>query len=212
MSWTAALMVAMLAVASQAQTAPMHTWKDPGLQLTFSYPGELQPRDAASAGGNGCAKVVLAAGLGADPNEPSAADTAPASANWASLSLSDMGPECIPPQALKKTKVMDQMMYGLTGGATQTLGLMPMEQPIGYLLQSRHAYVAAAQGEPVSSDGLQPANGAEVLVVIAVHIDDHVLIWRLASNDANLLNRMLASQVDFGGGAPQALYPGHIGE
>lgn len=205
-------LVVALAIAAQAQTAAMRTWKDPALQLTFSYPSELQPRDPASVTGAGCAKVVLAAGLGADPNEPGTSDTAPASAKWASLTLSDMGPECIPPQALKKTKVMDQMMYGMTGGATQTLGLMPMEQPIGYLLEGHHAYVAAAQGEPVSTDVVQPANGAEILVLIAVHLNNHVLLWRLTSNDAGLLNRMLASQVDFGAGTPQALYPGHIGQ
>lgn len=205
-------MAALLAVAAQAQTAPLRTWKDPALQLTFSYPAELQPRSPASVGGNGCAKVLLAAGVGTDPNQPGAASAAPATAKWASLALSDMGPECIPPQALKKPKVMDQMMYGMTGGATQTLGLMPLEQPIGYLLEGLHAYVAAAQGEPVSTDVVQPANGAEILVVIAVHVKDHVLLWRVASNDAGLLNRILASQVDFGAGSPEALYPGHIGQ
>lgn len=206
-----AFLVAMLALAAQPQTPALRTWKDPALQLTFSYPAELQPRDPASVGGGGCAKVLLAASLGTDPNDPGAA-TRPPSPGWASLTLSDMGPECIPPQALKKNKQMDQLMSGLTGGATQTLGLMPMEQPIGYLLQTHHAYVAAAQGEPVSTDVVQPPNGSEVLVLIAVHVNNHVLIWRLASNDPTLLNRILASQVDFGAGAPQALYPGHIGQ
>lgn len=207
----AALGLAVVGLAAPAQTAPMRTWKDPALHLTFSYPSELQPRDPASAGGGGCAKVLLAAGLGADPNQPSGTATASASGNWASLSLSDMGPECIPPKILKKPKTMDQMMYGLTGGATQTLGMMPLEQPLGYSLEGYHAYLAAAQGEPVSTDVVQPANGAEVLAIIAVHVNDHVLIWKMASNDTNLLNRMLASQVDFGAGTLQALYPGHIG-
>jgi hypothetical protein len=207
-----ALCLAAFAIAAPAQTAALRTWKDPALQLTFSWPSELQPRDPASVTGSGCAMVLLVAALGSDPNQLGAPENAPASAKWASLALSDTGPECIPPQALKKSKVMDRMMYGLTGGATQSLGMMPMEQPVGYLLEGRHAYIAAAQGEPVSSDGLQPANGAEILVLIAVHLNDHVLVWRLASNDAGLLNRMLASQVDFGAGTPQPLYPGHIGQ
>jgi hypothetical protein len=208
----AVIIVAALALTVRAQSPALRTWKDSALQLAFSYPAELHPRDPASQGGSGCAKVVMAAGLGSDPNRPGASDRAPASATWASLALSDMGPGCIPPEVLKKPKVMDQMMYGLTGNATQSLGLMPIEQPIGYLIQGHHAYVASAQGEPISEDVVQPANGAEVLAIIAVHVNDHVLIWRLASNDANLLNRMLASQVDFGTGTPQALYPGHIGQ
>lgn len=208
----AALWVAGLGFAAQAQAPTLRTWKDPALQLTFTYPAELQPRDPATVPGGGCARVLLAAGLGTDPNEPGAAPAAPASVRWANLDLSDMGPECIPARVLKKPKTMDQMMSGLTEGATQTLGLMPLEQPLGYLLQGRHAYVAAAQGEPVSTDVVQPSNGAEVLAVIAVRLNDHVLIWRMESNDANLLNHMLASQVDFGAGTPQALYPGHIGQ
>lgn len=205
------MMVAAWALTIQAQSPAMRTWNDPALQLTFTYPAALQPRDPASVGGSGCSKVLLAAGIGTDPNQASAADTGSSSAKWASLTLSDMGPACIPPGVLKKSKVMDQMMYGLTGNATQTLGLMPIEQPIGYLLQGRHAYVASAQGEPISDDVVQPANGAEVLAIIAVHVNNHVLIWRLASNEAKLLNHMLAGQVDFGSGKPEPLYPGHFG-
>ena len=207
----AALGLALLGFASPAQTAPMRIWKDPALHLTFSYPAELQVRDPASVGGGGCAKVLLAAGFGTDPDQPGAADAASSSASWATLTLSDMGPECIPPKVLKKPKMMDQMMNGLTGGATQTLGLMPLEQPVGYPLEGYHAYLAAAQGEPVSTDVVQPANGAEVLAIIAVHVNDHVFIWRMASSDPGALNRMLSSQVDFGSGQLQALYPGHIG-
>lgn len=211
-------MTMLLAVAAGAQTArtpprtSLRTWTDPALHLTFSYPAALQPKAAAASAGGGCSTVLLAVGLGIDPNEPGNAAAPPPSATWASLTLSDMGPGCIPARALKKSKMMDQMLSGLASDATQSLGMMPMEQPVGYLLLGHHTFVAAAQGEPVSTDVVQPANGSEVLAVIASHVSDHVFIWRLESNDPNLLNRMLASQVDFGAGTPQALYPGHIGE
>ncbi len=191
---------------------PMRTFQDALLPLTFEYPAELQPRDTgATASGNGCSKTLLVVGVGQDPNLETAGSSGAAQAGstrWATMTLMDTG--CIPPQVLKKTKMLDQMLSGMAEGPTQTLGLMPMEQPIGYLLQGHHAYLAAAQGEPVSTDVVQPANGAEVLAVVAVSVKDHILIWRLASNDPNLLNEMLASQVDFGAGA-QPLYPGHIG-
>ena len=213
--------VVMLASAGSAQNAgapgstgkPMRTFRDAELPLTFSYPAELQPRAAGTpqAGGNSCSKTLLVAGIGQDPNEESAASSGAAqagSARWASLTLTDTG--CVPPRVLKKTKVLDEMLSGMTSGPTETLGLMPMEQPVGYLLEGRHAFLAAAQGEPVSSSDVQPPNGAEVLAVVAVSVKDHILLWRMASNDPNLLNEMLASRVDFGTGA-QALYPGHIG-
>jgi hypothetical protein len=210
------ILAALIPLGLSAQNAaapgslPMRTIHDAELPMTFSYPAELQPRDAAPpASGNSCSKTLLVAGLGQDPNQENA--TSPAhggSARWATLTLTDSG--CIPPQVLKKTKSLDQVLSAMAGGPTQTLGLMPMEQPLGYLLEGHRAYLAAAQGEPVSSDALQPENGAEVLAVVAVSVKDHILLWRMASNDPNLLNEMLASQVDFGTGA-QALYPGRVG-
>ncbi len=196
--------------ASAPSSPPMRTIHDAELPMTYSYPAELQPKEAVpAASGNGCSKTLLVAGIGQDPNEESATGPAQAgSARWASLMLTDTG--CIPPQVLKKTKVLDQMLSGMAGGPTQTLGLMPMEQPLGYLLEGHHAYLAAAQGEPVSSNALQPANAAEVLAVVVVSVKDHILVWRMVSNDPNLVNEMLASQVDFGTGT-QALYPGRIG-
>lgn len=164
----------------------------------------------AADAGTGCSRVLLKAELGTDPNESAAA--AGSSGPWASLTVSDMGPGCFPAKALKKTKLMDQMLSGTAAGPTQVLGLMPMEQPLGYLLQGRHAFLAAAEGEPVSESALQPANGKEILAVIAAQVKDHIVVWRIASNDATLLNRVLAGTVDCGLGQPQALYPGHIGE
>lgn len=214
------ILAVMIPLGLSAQTAaapgstgkPMRTYRDAELPMTFSYPAELQLRETGTAtGGSGCSKTLLAVGIGQDPNQENATSSGTAQAGstrWATLTLMDSG--CIPPQVLKKTKMLDQMLSGMAGAPTQTLGMMPMEPPVGYLLEGHHAYLAAAQGEPVSSSDVQPENGAEVLAVIAVSVKDHILIWRMASNDPNLLNEMLASQVDFGTGA-QALYPGRIG-
>lgn len=206
-----ALSILGLAAAAFAQSAPMRTYKDPGLQMTFSYPAELTP--AGGETGSGCSRVLLKAALGTNPNENAAgAGSAAGSERWATLTVSDLGPGCFPAKVLKKTKMLYQMLSGLAGDPTQVLGLSPLEQPMGYLMQGHHAFLAAAQGEPVSGNGLQPANGSEVLAVVAASVGDHVLTWRMESNDMNLLNRILASQVDFGSGAPQPLYPGHLGE
>jgi len=214
-TWLAPAVVATLVSFGAAQNAAapgataVRTIRDAELPLTFSYPAELQPRAAGAPSENGCSKTLLVAGIGQDPNEENAAGAAGAgSGRWATLTLTDTG--CVSTQVLKKTKVLDQMLSAMAAGPTQTLGLMPMEQPVGYVLEGHHAYLAAAQGEPVSSDALQPANGSEVLAVIAVSVKDHILVWRMASNDPNLLNEMLAGQVDFGTGG-QALYPGRIG-
>lgn len=209
------LVVSALAAAAVAgaQSAPLRTWSDPALQFTFSYPAELVP--AKTDPGSGCSRTLLTAALGSDPNQDAPDDGSPAPpamGNWATLTLSDMGPSCIPRAALKKPKIMDRMLAGMAGDPTQVLGLMPMEQPVGYPLLGQHAFLAAAQGEPVAASGLQPANGAEVLAVIAAHVGDHVLVWHIASNDVALLNRILAGRVALAAGPAQPLYPGHVGE
>lgn len=213
MRFVPALWILVLAAQPGAQSAPPRTYANPALQLTFSYPAELVP--SASGSGTACSRVLLNAALGTDPNR-NASDTASSAASasdrWATLTLSDTVPACIPAQALRKTKIMDRMLSSLAGGPTQVLGLVPMQPPFGYLLLGGHAFLAAAQGQPVSPTGLQPANGDEVLAIIATRVRDHVLVWRMASNDVDLLNRMLASRIDVGTGPPQPLYPGHVGE
>lgn len=202
----------MAQTAAPLRTPSVRTFSDPALHLTFSYPAELQPQPLSSDDDAGCSSILLTAAMGTDPNQPGADQGQPPSAKWATLAISEMGPDCIPPRALKKIKIMDQMLAGMAGNATQALGLMPMEQPFGYLVEGHHIYLSAAQGSPVVASQLQPANGKEVLAVLAAQVGNHVVTWRIVSNDTGLVNRILTSHVDFGLGTPQPLYPGHIGQ
>jgi len=48
---------------------------------------------------------------------------------------------------------------------------------------------------------------SEVIGVAAMATGGHVLSWLLESNDPATFNRLLGSQVDFGTGKPERLFP-----
>lgn len=217
----------LLAAVAAAQTpgkpsAPaMRTFSDSALRLTFSYPAELTPMDPKTASalgqrilygedvagdaakaksGTGCTKTLLAV------EEEGKAR--------AQLSLFEVDLSCIPPKAAKNRKLMDQVLRGLASQGNEVLGMTPMDEPVGFLLQGHHAFFAAAQGTPVSSGALQ--NGeAQVTATIAVEVEGEdkqprILAWHVVSSESALFNRLLASPVDLGTGQAQPLFPAQV--
>jgi hypothetical protein len=191
------------------------------LHLTFSYPADLQPMDAkaladatsnsrfgANSGENtdtpqpgACAKLLLSVGKVTEGNSGKV---------WGILTMLDVGSGCIPPKALKNRKAMDALLKPMVTGGTQVLGMMPLGTESEYLIQGHRMHFAGAQGQPVAQSDLQPAEQTQTIVHMAVAVDDHIVLWRIESNNAGLLNRMLASQVDLGSGPPQPLFPGQL--
>lgn len=209
------------AAQTQTQSPSTQVLREPDLHLTFSYAPDLQPMDAkllADATSNSrfgadsdentdtpqpgaCGKVLLSVGKVAEGSHGMV---------WGLLTLLDVGPACIPPRALKSKKAMDNLLKPLVSGGTTILGMMPVGAETTYLIQGRKMHFVAAQGQPVAKTDLQPAEQMQTVAHIAVAVDDHILLWKVESNNAGLLNRMLASQVDFGAGEPQPLFPGRL--
>ncbi|HEY1809325.1 MAG TPA: hypothetical protein VGG42_12225 [Acidobacteriaceae bacterium] len=218
------LLTAMAAGQTPGKPAapPMRIFTDSALHLTFSYPAELTPMDAKTAttlgqrivygedgardaekvkSGAGCTRTLLAVG----------ADAGPGGKAMARVALFEIDLSCVPPKAAKKRKLMDQVLNGLAAQGNEVLGMMPMEDPVGFLLQGRHAFFAAAQGTPVSSTALQDSQ-AEVTATVAAEVEDQegqpkILAWHVASSDAAMFNRLLACPVEIGTGQAQALFP-----
>lgn len=221
--WVVTMMVAASAcaqtVGSQgsgaAPAAADKVYSNAELHMTFWYPSTLQPRDAESVAelghrmvfGNdpefdstqaqGCSKVLLAVAepVGNSKQEPSA-----------SLTLYDIAPNCVPPAAEKKKKEMDQALRALAREGTTVLGMMPIEEPIGYSIQGSRAFLAAAQGQPVTKTDLQTGE-SELTATVAVAVRGHILSWVAEANSLEGFNRLLASRLDFGTGKPQSLTP-----
>jgi hypothetical protein len=209
------------AQAPAAKDPTTQVLRDADLHLTFSYPADLQPMDAKSladvtsnsrfgedsgestdtAQPGACGKVLLSVGK---VTEGSPGRT------WGILSIVDVGPGCIPPKALRNKRAMDALLKPLVTGGTQVLGMISLGPESSYLIQGRKMHFAGAQGQPVAKSDLQPTEQMQTVAHMAVALDDHIVLWRVESNNAGLLNRMLASQVDFGAGAPEPLFPGRL--
>lgn len=198
----------------------LRTFTDPALQLTFSYPAELTPMDPKTAtalgqrmlygedgagskkmkSGAGCTRTLLAVGEGG------AATT--------QLAIFEIDVSCVPPKAAKNRKFMDQVLQGLSAQGNELLGMIPIEDPVGFLMQGHHAFFASAQGTPVSSTALQTSE-AEVLATLAVEVEgrdgrQEILVWHLESSNAAMFNRMLACPVVLGTGPAVPLFPAQV--
>jgi hypothetical protein len=203
----------------------MRTLHDAALNLTFSYPAELTPEDPKAAtalgqrilygeddakdanktqSGAGCTRTLLT--VGENPG--------PSGRTMARLALFEIDLSCMPPKAMKNRKLIDQMLQGLAGQGNEVLGMIPIDEPVGFLLEGHHAFFASAQGTPVAATDVQTSE-AEVTATVAVEVEGpdgqkRVLAWYLESNDAAFFNRMLASPVDLGTGQAQPLFPARV--
>ena len=219
----AAFVVAAATAAAQAPAAkaPPQVYTDAALNFTVSYPADLQPMDARAISGSAdnsrfggdanseadslespaCRKTLLSVGRviqGAQGKQ------------WGLMTVTDVGPSCIPPRALKSPKRMDSLLNPVVTGGTQTLGMMSMGPPASYLIQGHKVHFAGSRGEPVAKSDLQPSDETQTIANFAVQVNDHIVSFRIEANDSRLLNRMLASKVDFGAGSPQPLFPGQL--
>lgn len=207
--------------APAAQSPAMQVLKDADVHLTFSYAADLQPMDAkslADATSNSrfgadsdensdttqpgaCGKVLLSVGKVAQGSHGTV---------WGILTMFDVAPACLPPKVLKSRKAMDALLKPLVTGGTTVLGMMPVGAESVYLIQGYRVHFMAAQGQPVAKTDLQPTEQLQTVAHMAVAVDNHIVLWKVESNNAKLLNHMLASQVDFGAGTPQPLFPGRL--
>lgn len=219
----ALLLPACLGIAqtAQAPAAAAKVYTNPELHLTFTYPAELQPINPRAVNGESensrfgtdpggqqesvqsaaCQKVLLSLGRVHDGAQGKL---------WATLTMVDVGPACIPAKTMKNRKAMDNLLMSLVTSGTQILGMMSLGPATAYMVQGHRMHFAGSQGQPVAKTDLQPSDVSQTIANFAVQVNDHIVSWRIEANDVNLLNRILASQVDFGAGPPQLLFPGQL--
>jgi hypothetical protein len=188
-------------------------WSNPELHLTYLYPAELTAIDGAfgttvarrmiygdeesdEAKADTCAKVLLSVGKGREGQ-----------GEWIRLGLVDVNGQCFPPKALQKKKETVMLLQNMVRQGTTEMGMMPLEQPVGYPIEGRLASFCAAQGEPVSKGDLQTGD-QQLIGLVAVQVGGHIVEWVIETNDQVMFNRLLGSGVDFGTGKPERLFPG----
>jgi len=201
--------------AAQASPASAATkvYTNAELHLTFTYPAELGPVDAApvaavarrmvygdDASEDKCTKVLLAVGEGSGRGQGGG------QGGWARVGLVEVNAQCFPAKVLREKKATDRLLRNFVTQATTVMGTMPLEQAAGYEIEGRRACFAAAQGTPVTAGGVQTA-GEELLGVAAVATEGRVVSWVIETNDGAMFNRLLASGVDFGTGKTERRLP-----
>jgi len=218
------ILVILFALTAAAQTAnspsagAVQTYTNPELHLTFAYPAELKPLDASHVAAEGrrliygedatpdsdqsklpdCTKPLLAVGTGRAPGSSTGAG--------ASIVLFRVDPRCVPAKALKNQKAIGPFLRNVTRQGVTFLGMAPIGDPMFYAIQEHRVCFASAQGTPVTHSDVQ-TSGSELTAVVAALVNGQVLAWMIEADSLAAFNRLLASQVDFGAGKPQALYP-----
>jgi|ERR1700728_823065 hypothetical protein len=204
-------------------SAATQTYTNPTLHLTFQYPADLAPRDAAAVTvvakrmvygadeeaedpdhpkADTCTEVVLSVGKG---NEGSGA----AAGVWVRVGVLDVDARCFPAQVFKNKKATDPLLRNLVKQGTTVMGMMPLEQPVAYVIQGHRANFCGAQGQPVTGSDLQTGE-EQMMGTVVVAIEGHLVGWVLETNDAATFNRLLGSAVDFGAGKPERLFPAEV--
>ena len=208
---------------SEAKPAATATYQNSDLHFSFEYPAELHPMNPQELpGSTRTARFSNDPDVGTTDNLESGqcsrrlltvgeTGAGPKGAAWASLTLTEIEPACIPPKALKSKHAMDLMLLPLVRASTQVLGMMPMSPASSYPLEQHRVYMAAAQGQPVQPGDLQTTQETESMAILATQVQDHILTWRVESNSMRLFGRILAGRVDFGSGTPKMLFPGYLG-
>lgn len=209
--------------AREAKPADTATYQNSDLHFSFEYPAELHPMSPQELPGSArTARFSNDPDVGTTDNLESGqcsrrlltvgeTGAGPKGAAWASLTLAEIEPACIPPKALKSKHAMDLMLLPLVRASTQVLGMMPMSPASSYPLELHRVYMSAAQGQPVQPGDLQTTQETESIAILATQVQDHILTWRVESNSMRLFGRILAGRVDFGSGTPKMLFPGYLG-
>ncbi|HEX4310967.1 MAG TPA: hypothetical protein VHZ25_13125 [Acidobacteriaceae bacterium] len=235
LGWSAVLLVAVAAgaqttgvtgaaQAGAAGSPAVQTYTNPELHLTFQYPADLTPRDTAEVtlvgrrmmyGGDEeadpghpkpdtCTKVLLSVGKG---NEGSGK----AGGVWVRVGLLDVDARCFPAQVFRNKKTIDPLLRNLVKQGTTVMGMMPLEQPAAYGIQGHRTSFCAAQGQPLTGTDLQTGD-EQMMGVVVVAVEGHLVGWVLETSDAAIFNQLLGSVVDLGGGKPERLFPGQVGQ
>jgi hypothetical protein len=208
--------------AGAAGSPAVQTYTNPGLHLTFQYPADLTPRDAAAVtlvgkrmlfggdeeadpdhpGTDTCTKVLLSVGKG---NEGGGAT----GGVWVRVGVLDVDARCFPAQVFKNKKTIDPLLRNLVKQGTTVMGMMPVEQPAAYVLEGHRASFCAAQGQPLTDSDLQ-TGGEQMMGAVVVAVEGHLVGWVLETNDAATFNQLLGSLVDLGTGKPERLFPAEV--
>ncbi len=197
----------------------MRTFHDEGLQLSFTYPQQLVPQDAATfrevmerghrehyktepesdpehLQAEKCMHVLLYA---TTPDPIDGEITIGGKDNHSAVSvnlpptgtimIAEFDQSCVP-RATKENDILGQMA-SISG---QLPGLKPIDQQMWYEVDKHKIHFLAAQGAFSDDKASTPVGVATA----STNVHGRFLMWMFMSNDLPTLNRLMSSTVQFG--------------
>lgn len=234
------LLTAVLALTAAAQTPAPNTteWDNEALNLRLFYPSDLDQSDAAQVIRDGHFTLFGISGT-ADPKlaeatrclrpllllkHPQSAPTqvmqTPPSTDGitrvtatpavsATILLAELDVSCLSEKQSASTNLLADMAEIVN----KVPGMTSIAQPSTYTIGWQKVHMAAAQGQPQTSDVPSPQPGSSQLFTmgISTNWNSHLLVWYFSSNSADTLNKITKTTVRFGRAQAAPLYPLSIG-
>jgi hypothetical protein len=228
--------VVLLSLSAIAQTpAPDTTeWENEALKLRLFYPSDLVKGDAAEIMRDGrltlfgvagasdpklaeathCLHPVLLLELPQSPSKLNAtvepgfgSDTrvATTSSVSATILLAELDINCLTPEQQNKAT---NLLSDMAEIVNKVPGMKSIAQPATYTIGSQKVHMAAAQGQPQTTN----STPSQLYTMgLSTNWNSHLLVWYFSSNNIDTLNRITKTTVRFGREQAAPLYPLTIG-
>ena len=207
------LVAGLLSAQSIATTAATQTYANPEIGLRLNYPAifnreepagllhfersilSLHPAaDAAQAGVDPCAPVLLALGSGLDRPSQIVQKGKPTMLQpKGTLSLSEIKRSCV-----DKDTVDDTLLAQVVGETAKIEGMRPLSKLSNNFTLGSTVWFASAAGFNKDETGKRKASaGTTIIGTAGAVVNGHMLVWTVTANDPELFNRLLNLSVCF---------------
>jgi hypothetical protein len=213
--------VLLISLSAAAQTPAPNTteWENEALKLRLFYPSFLVKGDATQAMSDGhltlfglsgasdsklveetrCLRPVLLLEL---PPSGAAAKT---TTFTATILLAELDINCLTPEQQNKAT---NLLADMAEVVNKVPGMKSIAQPATYTIGWQKVHMAAAQGQPQTSN---LAQSQLYTMGLSTNWNSHLLVWYFSTNSIDTLNRITKTTVRFGRDQAAPLYPLTIG-
>jgi hypothetical protein len=236
------LLALSVSLAAMAQTPAPNTteWENEAFGLRLFYPSDLVKADPAKIMHDGhltllgvsgapdpklvqmirCLRPVLLlelpqSGSAQTTKTPPTADNATqgtlTTAITATILLAELDIDCLNSD---HENTSTTLLPDLAELVNKVPGMKSIVQPAWYNVGWQKIHMAAAQGQPLSSNstGAQSSNLSQLYTMgLSTNWNSHLLVWYFSSNNIDTLNRITKTTVRFGRAQAAPLYPNPMG-
>jgi hypothetical protein len=213
--------VVLLSLSATAQTPAPNTteWENESLKLRLFYPSDLVKGDATQVMSDGHLTLFGISGA-SDPKlaeathclrpvllleQPSSGAATQTPTTTATILLAELDINCLTPEQQNKAT---NLLADMAEVVNKIPGMKSIAQPSTYTIGWQNIHMAAAQGQPQTTNS---APSQLYAMALSTNWNSHLLVWYFSSNSIDTLNRITKTTVRFGRDQAAPLYPLTIG-